>query len=331
MSEIRLNILSGDWTIIASERSKKPQDFHKPKQEESAQAYQKDCPFCPGNEGVFVNTETFRIGDSNAWQVKSIYNKYPALSPDKNPARTVEGLNNVIGGFGAHEVIIEHPRHDLTISLMTDQEILNIIKAYKSRYESLIGIKGIEAVTIFKNQGPGAGASLRHPHSQIVATPIVPPMTRVRLDNAARHFDTTGKCIFCQMLNGELADKKRIICETEKFVSFVPFAAAAPFIIWIFPRRHMASFADIDASEMSGMAFVLKDALSRLYHGLGNPDFNYTIRSAPANDGGKEYFHWYLSVVPRISQPAGFELGSGVFINATVPEECAKFLREVKF
>ncbi len=258
MSEIRLNILSGDWTIIASERSKKPQDFHKPKQEESAQAYQKDCPFCPGNEGVFVNTETFRIGDSNAWQVKSIYNKYPALSPDKNPARTVEGLNNVIGGFGAHEVIIEHPRHDLTISLMTDQEILNIIKAYKSRYESLIGIKGIEAVTIFKNQGPGAGASLRHPHSQIVATPIVPPMTRVRLDNAARHFDTTGKCIFCQMLNGELADKKRIICETEKFVSFVPFAAAAPFIIWIFPRRHMASFADIDASEMSGMAFVLK-------------------------------------------------------------------------
>jgi len=330
LSELRLNIISKEWVIIASERAKRPEDFKKSKQVEVVPSHQSNCPFCPGNESVFPNDETSRIEKDGAWLVKSIYNKYPALSPDKNPARSFDGLENLIQGFGAHEVIIEHPRHDLTLALMPDKDVLNILKVYVDRYKILMKMKDIEAVTIFKNQGLAAGASQKHPHSQIVATPIVPPQTRTRLDNAIRYFDTTGKCVFCQMLASELKGKKRMVHETEKFVSFVPFAAAAPFIVWIFPKRHMPSFVDIDGEELVDMAKILKDALSRLYHGLDNPDFNYTIRSMPVNENGGEYFHWYLAIVPRISQPAGFELGSGIFINATIPEDCADFLRQAQ-
>ena len=329
MSELRFNIISREWTIIASDRAKRPKDFKKPKQEEVVPAFPKDCPFCPGNEGD-LSDETFRIGAKDAWKVRSIYNKYPALSPHKNPSRIVDGLHNFIDGFGDHEVIIEHPRHDLTIALMPDEDVLNILKVYKSRYNALKETKGIEAITIFRNQGLAAGASQRHPHSQLVATPIVPPMMRNRMDSAVRYFDVTGKCIFCQMLADELNEKKRIVAQTENFVSFVPYAAAAPFIIWIFPKRHTASFVDIDLLEMKDMVRILKDALARLYHGLGNPDFNYTIRSIPVNECGREYLHWYLTIVPRISQPAGFELGSGIFINTSIPEECAEFLRQTQ-
>jgi UDPglucose--hexose-1-phosphate uridylyltransferase len=330
MSELRLNIISKDWVIIASDRAKRPEDFKKEKQIEVVPAYQDNCPFCLGNENVFPNIETSCIEKDGIWRVKSIYNKYPALSPDKNPARAFDGLENLIEGFGVHEVVIEHPRHDLTIALMPDDDVLNILKVYVDRYRFLKKMDGIEAITIFKNQGLAAGASQKHPHSQIVATPIVPPQTRTRLDNAVRYFDTTGKCVFCHMLASELKGAKRIVKETEKFVSFVPFAAAAPFIIWIFPKRHMPSFADIDCVELVDMVNILKDALLRLYHGLDNPDFNYTIRSVPVNENGQAYFHWYLAIVPRIAQPAGFELGSGIFINTTIPEDCAKFLRQAQ-
>lgn len=330
MSELRYNIISRDWVVIATERAKRPLDFKKPdKQIKTVPDFRQDCPFCPGNEGD-RSDETFCLGDKIKWKTRSIYNKFPAFSQKEKIERVNNGLFHSMTGYGVAEVIIESPRHNGIIALMSDEEVEDIIRTYKSRYLFLQQDKGIEAIIIFRNHGLSAGTSLEHPHSQLIATPIVPPQVRNRIESATRFFDNTGECVFCKTLKEELAAKKRILLEAEKFVSFLPYAGAQPFLTWIFPKRHMSSFADIDESEIKDLARILKRTLARLYHGLNNPDFNYTIRSIPVKEGSKGYFHWYISIIPRISQPAGFELGSGIFINVSLPEESAEFLREVR-
>ncbi|MBI5124454.1 MAG: galactose-1-phosphate uridylyltransferase, partial [Candidatus Omnitrophica bacterium] len=287
------------------------------------------CPFCPGNEGD-GSDETFRIPDKNGWRTRSIYNKFPAFSPKEKPVRYNNGIYHSMSGYGIAEVIIENPRHNTCIALMSENEVEDVIRTYKSRYLSIQKEMDIESVIIFRNHGPGAGTSLEHPHSQLIATPVVPPQIRRRIDSAVEFFDISGVCVFCKTLEEELAAKKRVVLETEKFVSFLPYAGAQPFLTWIFPKRHMSSFGDIDEAETKDLARILKATLAKIYFGLNNPDFNYTICSIPVKEYGKDYFHWYLSIIPRISQPAGFELGSGIFINTSLPEEAAEFLRQVK-
>lgn len=330
MPELRYNIATRDWAIIATERAKRPRDFIKAKKEEKAlPEYKENCPFCPGNEKLTPG-ETLRFGDEKGWKVRSVPNLFGALSPKEKPQRNIDGTRISMGGFGSHEVIIENPRHNTNIALMSVQEVEDIIRVYKSRYISIQDIPGIECIVIFKNHGLTAGTSLEHPHSQLIATPIVPPQIRNRMQSAANYFDTTGCCIFCKMVQEELKAGLRVILETENFVSFLPYAGVSPFLTWIFPRRHMASFADINEAEIIDLAGSLKTILQKFYYGLDNPDFNYSIRSVPVKENGIEYFHWYLSIMPRLSQPAGFELGSAMFINASLPEESAEFLRNVK-
>lgn len=329
MSELRYNVISKEWVIIATERAKRPKDFIKAaKERKELPEYKENCPFCPGNEKQ-TPAETFRLGDAKAWKVRAVFNLFGALSPDAKPERRDDGIYRAMSGFGNHEVLIEHPHHNICIPLMNDGEVEDIIRCYKNRYLSIQECKGIEAIIIFKNHGPSAGTSLEHPHSQLIATPIVPPQIRNRIEQAVSYFDQTGRCVFCQVLEEELKARARILLETDKFVSFLPYAGAAPFITWIFPRRHMASFAEINEDEIRDLGRNLKCTLQRLYYGLDNPDFNYTIRSIPVNEKGTDYYHWYISIIPRISQPAGFELGSGMFINASLPEESAEFLRQV--
>ena len=329
MSELRYNIINREWVVIATERAKRPHDFVRPKESiKLIPEFRQDCPFCPGNEGD-LSGETFRIGSKEKWDTRSIYNKFPALSPKEKLVRHNDGIYHSISGYGIAEVIIESPKHNLNIALMSDEEVENIVRAYKSRYLSLQNKKGIESVIIFRNHGQGAGTSLEHPHSQLIATPIVPPQIRNRVESAMAFFDVTGKCIFCSVLEQELVARKRVIHENGTFVSFVPYAGAAPFVTWIFPRRHMPSFGDINDAEVKGLASILKTTSSKLYYGLNNPDFNYTIRSIPVKEDGSAYFHWYLAIVPRITMPAGFEVGSGIFINSSLPEESAEFLRQV--
>lgn len=330
MSELRYNIINREWVVIATERAKRPHDFVKPKKEVAAiPEFRQDCPFCPGREGD-LSDETFRIGDKKEWKIRSIYNKFPAFSPKEKQLRHNDGIYHSVSGYGVAEVIIESPRHNVCIALMSDEEVENIVRAYRSRYLSLQNMEGIEAVIIFRNHGAGAGTSLEHPHSQLIATPIVPPQIRNRVESATAFFDVTGKCIFCDTLEQELAAKKRVVSENETFASFVPYAGASPFITWIFPKRHMSSFGEINDAEVKGLAAILKLTISKLYYGLNNPDFNYTIRSIPVKEDSKEYFHWYLSIVPRITLPAGFEVGSGMFINSSLPEESAEFLRNTR-
>lgn len=330
MPELRYNIATGDWAIFATERAKRPHDFIKVKKEEKAlPEYKDNCPFCPGNEKSTPD-EVFRLYDEKGWRVRSIPNLYGALSPKESPQRKADGIFISMGGFGNHEVIIENPRHNTCIALLSDKEVEDIIRAYKSRYTSLRDTAGIESVTIFKNHGPAAGTSLEHPHSQLIATPIIPPHIEGRIAIAESYFKKNAECVYCKEIKEELKAGARIILETDNFVSFLPYAGVMPFLIWICPKRHMPSFSDINEAELIDLAGILRNTLKRLYYGLDNPDFNYMIRSYVTREKDTKHLHWYLNIVPRLSQPAGFELGTAMFINTSLPEESAEFLRQVK-
>ena len=338
MSELRQNLITRDWVIIATERATRPDQFaNKKKWAAVVPPHRADCPFCVGNEEDGT-LETCRLGDSlrdsfasrTGWKVRAIRNKYPALSPTAEWMRISSGIHRTMAGIGFHEVIVEHPRHDLTTALLSVEEVENILLVYRQRYVEIRKNPHIETIIIFKNHGETAGTSLEHPHSQIAATPVVPSQFRSRIDEAIRYFDDTGECLFCRTLEDELAAGERVICESEHLVAFIPYAALSPFHTWIFPRRHSSSFDEITDAEITDLADTLKTVLAKLYYGLNNPDYNYNVRSVPIAQRATKYFHWYIAIIPRVTKQAGFELGSGMFINTALPEESAAFLRSIE-
>jgi UDPglucose--hexose-1-phosphate uridylyltransferase len=330
MPELRQNIITREWVIIATERAKRPDEFVRPKKTiDPAPAFDPGCPFCPGNESMSA-AETYRIADREGWKVRVVGNKFPALSREGDRVRRIDGVYRSMSGVGFHEVVVEHRRHDLSPALYSVEDLTNILGAYRQRYIQMRKDPRVEAIIIFKNHGESAGTSLAHPHSQITATPIVPTQVRHRMDEAIRFFDETGECVFCTTLRRELADKVRIVASTDSFVAFIPFAALSPFHLWIFPVRHCSSFDEIEEYEITDLALALRTVLGKLHYGLNDPDYNFSIRSIPAREGQREYFHWYLTVIPRIVRTAGFEIGSGMYINTSLPEESARFLRGVR-
>jgi UDPglucose--hexose-1-phosphate uridylyltransferase len=330
MPELRQNIITRDWVIIATERARRPDQFISQQRiRKGIEQYHPDCPFCPGNEQQ-TQRELFRVSNGRQWKVRVVENKYAALHRDGERIRSINGVYRSMTAVGFHEVVIEHPRHDMTTALMSVDEVADVLTAYRQRYIEMKKDPRIEAIIIFKNHGEGAGTSLQHPHSQIAATPIVPTQIRSRIEDATRYFDETGECIFCRTLREELLHRERIVFESEHFIAFIPYAALSPFHLWIFPRRHTSSFDDLFDAELGDLAVSLKSVLGKIYHGLNDPDYNYSIRSLPTRDRHTDYFHWYLTIVPRVSRTAGFEIGSGMFINTSLPEESAKFLRTVK-
>jgi UDPglucose--hexose-1-phosphate uridylyltransferase len=215
------------------------------------------------------------------------------------------------------------------MAMLPDEHVAKILGVFKERYNSLSADQRVNHVTIFKNHGADAGASLQHPHSQIIATPVIPSQVRHRLHEALRHFDDAGECMFCHMVEREVEDQTRIVLKSEMFVAMEVFASPTPFATHIFPLRHMASFGEITAAEIVDLARVLRTLLAKIYVGLENPDLNFTVRSGPSDYVGARHFHWYVSVIPRLTRVAGFELGSGMFINTVLPEAAAEFLRKV--
>jgi len=331
MPELRQNFFTKEWVIIATERAKRPKELARQQPLKKPAAFVPTCPFCPGNEDK-TPPEVLRVpaAGSDPWQVRVIPNKFSALARDSQPVRTIHRLRRSMAGFGVHDVIVETPDHSHVTALMTDAHVANVLRAYKSRYDELSLDPRIAHITIFKNHGLDAGTSLEHPHSQLIATPVISSQVRGRFQVAMQHHDEFGECMFCQMMQEELAEEDRIVLTTEHFVALEPFASPTPFATHIFPRRHMASFGDISGTELNDLARTLRKILGKLYHGLGDPDFNYTLRSAPAELHGVKYFHWYVSIIPRLTRVAGFELGSGMFINTMPPEAAAEFLRNVK-
>ena len=330
MPELRQNIITREWVIIATERARRPDEFIRPKKAvDHIPAFEPGCAFCPGNESMSA-VETYRVADRDGWQVRVVENKFPALSREGDRVRRIDGVYRSMSGVGFHEVVVEHRRHDLSPALYSVEDLSRILVAYKERYRQIRKDTRVEAIIIFKNHGESAGTSLAHPHSQIAATPIVPTQVRHRLDEAIRFFDETGECVFCTTLRREVADRIRIVASTDSFVAFIPFAALSPFHLWIFPVRHCSSFDEIEEYEITDLAVALRTVIGKLYYGLNDPDYNFSIRSIPAHEGEREYFHWYLTIIPRIVRTAGFEIGSGMYINTSLPEESARFLRGVR-
>ena len=330
MPEFRQNKATKEWVIVASERGKRPSDFAKDKEPQPPlPEHRDDCPFCRGNEGKTPET-LLQYPEQGDWQLRVVANKFAALQPDLATTRTQVGDFLAVKGFGIAEVVIETPKHNQTIATMTLKEVADILRAYRARQIEISKNENINLVTIFRNHGAKAGTSLEHPHSQIIATPIVPPHVRYPMEQAILHYDKYGSCVYCDVLAEELHQKERIIHELENFVAFCPYAARTPFETRIYPKRHNASFMLINDEEIEELAWILRSVLAKIHTFLKNPDYNYVLRSSPIGDENTRHQHWYMVIIPKITTPAGFELGSGIYINTVPPEVCSHYLRETK-
>lgn len=332
MPQLRQDPTTKEWVIIASERSRRPHDFVKTEASADKPAYKEDCPFCPGNEHLAPHESlAYRSGgppDSGGWWVRVVPNKFPALSPVGSVQRQEKGFFRMMDGVGIHEVVIESPTHNQLLPLMEDKQVEEVLLAYRERYLALRDDPRVKLIIIFKNHGAGAGTSLDHTHSQLVGSSVVPSNIRKKLEEAARYYDDHGRCVYCDSIQQELISGERIVMDTDAFVVLEPFASRSPFETWIVPKQHQASFGLISMDDSKKFAKVLKTTLLKLHSKLNNPDYNYVIHTAPIKDEQEDYYHWHLQIIPRITNLAGFELGSGIYINVSLPEEAAQFLRE---
>ncbi len=332
MPQLRQSYILKEWVIISTERAKRPEQLKEDKDISiKLPEYDENCPFCQGNEEKFGNTfDIYKMEKDGKWELRVIPNKYPALMPLKeNFNLNTYNYERWMDGIGNHEVLIETPFHNLTVATMPLENVKNILVGYLIRIKELMGLDYIESVIPFRNHGTRAGASLVHPHSQIIALPVIPRDVIARMNESIRHHEEYRECIFCRTLKSERDAQKRIIVETEHFVLFTPYAAFSPFAMWIYPKSHKSSFCDITEEELNDLSYVLRTAVRKLYYGLNDPDYNYIIRTAPKGYYNSAFFHWYITIVPRLTRSAGFELGSGMFINPTIPEENAEYLRSI--
>jgi UDPglucose--hexose-1-phosphate uridylyltransferase len=335
MSLLRFDPTTSDWVIFAPSRARRPHELCGAGVERTPEPESKICPFCPGNEQL-TPTEIFRVPACGLpkpvdWRVRVVSNLFPALRIEEPTDGGTDGspIFRHRGGCGAHEVIIECPDHDVCLAQQPVEQIEALLYTLQQRYNDLLRDPRFQMIVLFKNHGEGAGTSLRHPHCQLIATPVVPRHLRTKLAIAADYFDMTGQCLYCVLRNEEVAADLRVIAQNPEYVAFLPYASHVPFETWILPRTHHASFADVEATKLRLLADILKTVLQKLFVGLDNPDYNLAINTVPRGDEDKTYFLWHISILPRLTTPAGFELGSGMSINTVLPEEAADYLRSV--
>lgn len=340
MPELRHDPIQKRWVIIAWERAARPDDFQF-EQEERKPGF---CPFCEGFEDktppeIFAIRNPGTVRNKPGWQVRVVANKFPALRIEGNLDRKGMRLYDRMNGIGAHEVIIETPQHELTLSDMPVEHLELVFKAYRERLNDLMQDRRFKYVLIFKNHGKLAGASLSHPHTQIIATPVTPRTVAVELESAKEHYHLKERCLFCDIISDELDDGSRVIRADERFVTLAPYASRFPFELIVAPAAHRANFAAITDEDIRHLAVTVKDILSRIKVGLKNPPFNFILHTTPntrASARRSTYwdtlefdFHWHLEIMPRLTRIAGFEWGTGFYINPVAPEEVAKYLREL--
>ena len=333
MSELRKDPITGRWVIISTERRKRPNDFRL----ESVQvAPDSSCPFCAGHEDM-TPREILAYGrngsgpDTAGWTLRVVPNQFPVLRVEGTLDRQGEGLFDKMNGIGAHEVIIESPRHEDTLATLDDEAVERVLWAARERVQDLKRDQRFRYIIIFKNHGAAAGASLDHSHSQLIALPIVPREVRDEVDGARVHYETKERCVFCDILRQETADGRRLIAENTDMVALAPYAPRFPFETWILPRRHQAFFEDSPRHEYASLARLLGTILRRMNKTLLMPPYNLLIHSGPvAEKAAGEYYHWHVEIIPKLTKVAGFEWATGFYLNPTSPEEAAQVLREVR-
>lgn len=337
MPEFRRDPLTDTWVIIAEERGHRPRELEPASRVEDPEY----CPFEAGNEDM-TPPEILSLGGNEAddsWDVRVIPNKYPALAIEGDPDRRGLGMFDRMNGIGAHEVVIETPEHDGNFDQHTPEHADRILRAYQQRIQDLRKDRRLRYVMAFKNHGAEAGATMAHPHSQIVALSLTPKRVKEQLLRARDHYREKERCLLCDLIRQEREDGSRIVLDDPEYVVLCPFASRFSFETWILPKDHNHHFTNVTDAQRRRLGELMVDVIGRMNEALTDPPYNFLFNTAPnTNDLNPQPnrwatiehdFHWHLEILPRVSQSAGFEYGTGFHINPTPPEEAARFLREV--
>jgi UDPglucose--hexose-1-phosphate uridylyltransferase len=327
--ELRRDPVVGRWVIISTERARRPSDFIS----EPPKLRPGPCVFCEGHETrtpdeVWAMRPEGGAPNGPGWLVRVVPNRFPALRIEGDLDPTGEGLYDRMNGVGAHEVVIEAPAHDARIERLPVSHQVAVLLAYRERILDLSKDPRIDYVMVFKNQGEAAGASLEHAHSQLIATPIVPMMVDEELAGGLQHFRIKHRCIWCDIVRQESRGGGRVVLENGAFIALAPFAPRFPFETWILPTDHRSAFEGMSEQELTPLAAILSETLSRMSSTLGETPYNLMLHSAPLRASRLDHFHWHLEIIPKLTRVAGFEWGTGFFINPMPPEQAAKHLRE---
>jgi UDPglucose--hexose-1-phosphate uridylyltransferase len=323
LPELRRDPVSGRWVIISTDRRKRPNDF---RFERASTLGRDQCPFCPGHEAmtpheVLAYRQNGSAPNTPGWELRVVPNKFPALLVEGTLDREPDGMFDRMNGIGAHEVIIETPHHDRSLATMSEPEIERVLWAYRERILDLKRDGRLRYILVFKNHGAAAGATLEHTHSQLIALPIVPDFLRQELDGARRHFEVKERCVFCDVVHEDLLDGRRIIQENADIVAFET---------WLLPRRHGARFEEAPRHEYESLARMLKSVLQRMDRALETPAYNLIVHTSPFSEETGDFYHWHVEIMPKLTRVAGFEWGTGFYLNPTSPEEAAQALRVAK-
>ncbi len=330
MPELRKDPITGRWVIIATDRAKRPSDFVRDKVQIRGSGF---CPFCAGNETktppeIMAYRNDGSRPNTPGWSLRVVPNKFPALGIEGSLNRQGEGLYDKMHGIGAHEVIIETPDHQQTLATLPVRKVEDVLWAYRDRIQDLKKDKRFRYILIFKNHGEAAGASLEHTHSQLIALPVVPMHVLEEVGGSREYYNYKERCIFCDINRQETEKGVRLISENQDFLAVCPFAPRFPFETWIIPKVHESAFEESQKHEFENLAVMLKDMLQRLDKVLDYPAYNYIVHTSPIQETSNDYYHWHMEIMPKLTKVAGFEWGTGFFINPTPPEESAHFLRE---
>ena len=332
MPELRKDPITGRWVIISSERGKRPTDF----QDQRGKKRGGFCPFDAGNERTTPNEVLAYRGEGATtpngpgWRLRVVPNKFPALQIEGGLDKQGEGIFDKMNGIGAHEVIIESPDHNATLANLPQKSVEEVFWAYRDRMEDLKKATRFQYTLILKRGGLTAGDTLEHSHSKLSALPIVPSQVQEELDGCKRHYDLKERCIFCDIIRQELHTGARVVLETPLFIALAPYAPRFPFETWIMPKKHVSCYACSTNEDYRDLAGILQNLLKRTDKALSNPPYNYVVHTSPFRDERNDYYHWHIEFMPKLTSVAGFEWGSGFYINPTPPEEAAKFLREIR-
>jgi UDPglucose--hexose-1-phosphate uridylyltransferase len=332
MPELRKDPVIGRWVIISAERGKRPSDFLIELERKKGGF----CPFCEGNEDktppeVLAYRQNNSSPNKPGWKIRVVSNKYPALQIEGELNRRGYGVYDFMSGVGAHEVIIETPDHNKDLFDLEVGHIEDVWWAIRDRVLDLKKDSRFEYILVFKNHGAAAGASLEHTHSQLIATPIIPKRVAEELEGFRKHYSYKERCIFCDMIRQEKETGERIVMENDGFIAFEPFAPRFPFETWVLPKTHVMNFENSRKEDYADLAKILKEIIKRINRALADPPYNFMIHTGPLKNDKYYDFHWHMEIIPKLTKVAGFEWGSGFYINPTPPEDAAKFLREIQF
>ncbi len=332
-SELRFNIVSKDWVVIATGRARRPETFKKEKRKVMKEPAE-TCPFChieTQETPALIFSKGKKIKDPQVipkdWTLAVVPNKFPAVTPGKSLKERAEGPYQIIDGVGFHEVVVTRD-HLKDISQFSAREIKELIDAYQERYLELMNEKFVNYISIFHNHGYEAGASISHPHSQIIAIPVTDPDIQNSLIGSKRYFDFHQKCIHCEMIKWDKEDGRRIVFENDDFVAVCPFASKMAFSLRIYPKNHLSYFERLNETQRVALSEVFEATMSKLRKALGGPAYNFFLKTSPCDGKDHSHYHWHFDILPRTSIQAGFEFGAGIEISTIEPEKAAEYLRK---